>query len=180
MFSSVILVRPPAQPWFRLRAKKTPYKKTWDLLPLSGGGGSKGRVGGVWTRLERHHSNLKVSVLSALLLYWPTKLLVAAVSLIWWCYLCYYCFQLLLCLKRVASRLFAPHPSNLSILLAELVLFKIEPLLYLFCTADFLLTLWVKLKMYMLNGKSKVRSLYATGGFSLKTFRSLSRGLHQF
>lgn len=140
MFSSVILVWPPAQPWLQLRAKKT-----WDLLPLSGGGGCKGKK----KKKETEHASrgitwiLTSSLLSALLLYWPTKLLVAAVCLIWWSYSCYYCFQLLLFLKLVGSRLFASHPSYLSILLAELALFKIELLLYLFCIAVFLLTLWI-------------------------------------
>lgn len=138
MFSSVILVWPPAPPWLQLSAK------TRDLLPLSGGGGCKGRgKKNLNTTLEtslEFEVIFSSSVLSALLLYWPTELLVAAVCLIWWSCSCYYWFQSPPCLKLVGCRLSALHPSHLSIdatppppitvVLAARPLFKIELLLH--------------------------------------------------
>lgn len=150
MFSSVIPVWPPAQPWLQLSAK------TRDLLPLSGGGGCKGK--GKKNLNTTPEASLEFEVifsssgLSALVLYWPTELLVAAVCLIWWSCSCSYWFQSLLCLKlgwlkalcspSITSIDRCPHLPH--VVLAARPLFKIELLLHAFCNAVVLLTLWIK------------------------------------
>lgn len=155
MFSSVILVWPPAPPWLQLSAK------TRDLLPLSGGGGCKGSQKKIWTRLWRHHLNLK-SFSAPLfsrhcccidqqncwwqLSLWSDEVVLVIIGSRRSCVWNLWVAGSLLSIHHIYRSM--PPPT---VVLAARPLFKIELLLHAFCNALVLLTLWIKSLKWWIN-----------------------------